>query len=393
MSSGAHQATIFPPRRARHYYVELSFLKPSSTQWPQIYLCVALTTMATLVVELSLTRIFSVVFYYHMAFLAISIAMFGLGVGGVFSYVVAGWKGPLYTKLGRLSAVNSLLVLLALAVILAQKDVLTNWNLALVYLTTALPFFVSGAIVSLAISETMERVDRVYFSDLAGAAGGCLLLIPLLNQFGGPSTVVAAAILFAVAAAVWHSMAASKTGRAGSVALALALVPLLGYNQRHPILDITHAKGQKIKDEIWSKWNSISRIAVKREDGRYTIFIDADASTAIANFDYAHLTAEEKHYLLEQGPALPYVVRPGAKTLIVGPGGGWDVSRALASGSRDITAVEINDIIATTVMRAKFAAESQGLYLRPDVHVYVEDGRSFVRRSTDRYQVLQEIGR
>ena len=47
--------------------------------WPQVYLCVALTTLATLLLELSLTRIFSVVFYYHFAFLAISIALFGLG--------------------------------------------------------------------------------------------------------------------------------------------------------------------------------------------------------------------------------------------------------------------------------------------------------------------------
>jgi len=347
--------------------------------------------MATLVVELSLTRIFSVVFYYHMAFLAISIAMFGLGVGGVFSYVVAAWKGSLYTWLGRLSALNSLLVLLALTVILAQKGILTNSDLALVYVTAALPFFVSGAIVSLAISATMDRVDRVYFADLAGAAAGCMLLIPSLNQFGGPSTVVAAAIVFAVAGAVWHSMAGSKSGRAGSVALALALVTLLTYNQRqrHPLLDVTYAKGQPIKDEIWSKWNSISRIAVKLEDGHHTIFIDADASTGIANFNYSLLTAEDKHHLLEEGPALPYAVRPAAKTLIIGPGGGWDVARALASGSRDITAVEINDIIATTVMRDKFAGLSQGLYLRPDVHVYVEDGRSFVRRSTSRYQVLQ----
>src|ERR1700742_3096913 len=96
-------------------------IKTASTQWPQIYLCVGLTTMATLLLELSLTRIFSVVFYYHMAFLAISIALFGMGAGGVFSYVVAAWKGPLYSKLGRLSAANSILVLLALTVILAQK--------------------------------------------------------------------------------------------------------------------------------------------------------------------------------------------------------------------------------------------------------------------------------
>src|ERR1039458_4022257 len=224
-------------RPVRHYYGGLASLKPSSTQWPQIYLCVALTTMATLVVELSLTRIFSVVFYYHMAFLAISIAMFGLGAGGVFSYVVANWKAPLYTKLGRLSALNSFLVLLSLTVILKRGGALTTWNLALIYFTTALPFFVSGTIVSLAVSETMERIDRVYFFDLLGAAGGCLLLIPLLNQFGGPCTVVSAAICFAVAAAIWHSMAGSVTGRAGSVALALGLVAFLTYNQWHPIID------------------------------------------------------------------------------------------------------------------------------------------------------------
>jgi spermidine synthase len=346
--------------------------------------------MATLLMELSLTRIFSVVFYYHLAFLAISIALFGLGAGGVFSYVVATWKAPLYTKLGRLSAVNSFLVLLALTVILAQGGSLTNWNLALIYFTTALPFFVSGTIVSLAVSETMERIDRVYFYDLLGAAGGCLLLIPLLNQFGGPCTVIAAAVCFAVAAAIWHSLAGSVTGRAGSVALALALVSFLTYNEKHPVIDIHYAKGHKLQNELWSKWNSISRIAVSRQpDGSGIIFIDADASTGIAYFDFDHLTPQQHRDLLEQGTALPYVVRPGAKALIIGPGGGWDVSRALASGSHDITAVEINDIIATTVMREKFAFMSGGLYLRPDVHVHVEDGRSFVRRSTDKFQVIQ----
>ena len=348
--------------------------------------------MATLLLELSLTRIFSVVFYYHMAFLAISIALFGLGAGGVFSYVVANWKGPLYAKLGRLSGVNSLLVLLSLTVILAQGESPSNWSLALIYFTTALPFFVSGTIVSLAVSENISRIDRVYFYDLLGAAGGCLLLVPLLNQFGGPCTVIAAAVCFAVAAAIWHSIAGSVGGRAGSVALALALVAFLTYNQRHPVptFDIRYAKGKKLQTETWSRWNSISRIGVQLgKDGGGMIFIDADASTGIANFDFDHLTPQEHRDLLEQGMALPYVIRPGAKTLVIGPGGGWDVSRALASGSHDITAVEINDIIATTVMRDKYASASQGLYLRPDVHVHVEDGRSFVRRSTDKFQVIQ----
>ncbi len=347
--------------------------------------------MGTLLLELSLTRIFSVVFYYHLAFLAISIALFGLGAGGVFSYVVAGWKTPLFTRLGRLSALNSLLVIVSLAIILAQKSDPTGWNIALIYFPTALPFFVSGTILSLAVSETIERVHRVYFFDLAGAAVGCLLLVPLLDLLGGLNTVMAAGVLFAVAAALWHSLDGSVSGRAGSVALALALVAFLTYNTSSKLLGIRYAKGQKLEAESFEKWNSFSRIAIapERGSGTPTIFIDADASTAIAHFDFDRLTPRERHDLLEQGPALPYAVRPGAKALIIGPGGGWDVARALASGSHDITAVEINPIIANTIMRERFPDLSGGLYLRPDVHLVVEDGRSFVRRTSGRYQVLQ----
>ena len=75
---------------------------PSKFHWPQLYLCVAMTTLATLLLELSLTRIFSVVFYYHFAFLAISIALFGLGAGGVFSYVVTGWRDTPISTAGLL---------------------------------------------------------------------------------------------------------------------------------------------------------------------------------------------------------------------------------------------------------------------------------------------------
>lgn len=366
-------------------------MKNSPALWPQVYLSVALTTSATLLLELSLTRIFSVVFYYHMAFLAISIALFGLGAGGVFSYVVAGWKAPLFTRLGRLSAANSILVVLALVVLLAQKTNPGTGAMALVYFSTAVPFFISGAIVSLAVSETIARVNRVYFFDLLGAAGGCLLLVPLLRGFGGVSTVLAAGIMFAAAAAIWHSMADSVRGRVGSVALALGLVAFLAYNQTHHTIDIRYAKNQALAVEMFQKWNDFSRIGLidRKSEGRYSIVIDADAATDIATFDLDHLTAAQHRDLMEQGQALPYVLRPGAKTLVIGPGGGYDVTRALATGSHDVTGVEINPIIAHTIMQERFPGLSHGLYLLPDVHIEIEDGRSFVRRSTSKYDVIQ----
>ena len=93
--------------------------------------------------------------------------------------------------------------------------------------------------------------------------------------------------------------------------------------------------------------------------------------------------------MLHEGPGFPYMLRPGAKTLVIGPGGGWDVARSLTGGSKDVTAVEINPIIARTIMQQRFADLSHRLYFRPEVHLFIEDGRSFVRRSPEKYQVLQ----
>jgi len=351
---------------------------------------VLLTTLATLLLELSLTRIFSVVFYYHFAFLAISIALFGLGVGGVFSYVVARWKPKLFNKLGVLALINAGAVVFSLVYLLSRRGELTHAALAGVYLACALPFLFAGAIVSLAVSETIERIDRVYFFDLLGAATGCLVLIPLLNSVGGPNTMLSAGVLFGVSSAIWFTLAGAPRRRILAVAVALSLTTLVILNMRTRWIDVRYAKGVELLGEQFSRWNSFSRIGLRpNENGHKTIYIDADASTGIASYNFDNITEAMRKDLLTQGPGLPFVVRPAAKTLIIGPGGGYDVARALSSGSKDVTGVEINPIIATTIMRERYPELSQRIYFRPEVRIFVEDGRSFIRRSSEKYQVLQ----
>lgn len=367
-----------------------------SVRWSQLYLALSFTTLATLVLELALTRIFSVVFYYHFAFLAISIALFGLGAGGVFSYVVAARTNDLYRSLGRLLLADSVSVVAALWFLLSRSGDLSYSTLALVYLAAAVPFFLAGAVVSLAIAEAIERVDRAYFFDLAGAAAGCLALIFLLNLLGGPNTLIAASAFYAVAAAVWFNQAGARNSRAVAVSLSLLLAALIVVNAKAHFLDIRSAKGHDLPPERFSAWNSFSRIGITRDNvswesgAAWAIIIDADAGTGISPFDWDRgLSDEDRARLLHQGPGFPYGLRPGAKTLIIGAGGGYDVARALASGSRDITAVEINPIIANTVMRGVMASDNHRIYSRPEVHLVVEDGRSFVRGSNEKYQVLQ----
>jgi hypothetical protein len=357
-------------------------------RWPQLYLGLSFTTLATLMLELTLTRIFSVVFYYHLVFLAISVALFGLGAGGVFSYVVAARRGNLFSKLGSMSLANGLVVVAALWFILSRSNDLGTGTLAAVYFVSALPFFFAGVVTSLAISEAIDRVDRAYFFDLAGAAAGCLVLIPFLDVFGGPNTMIAAAVFYGIAGAIWFNLAGSAGRRAAAVAMSLLLVGLMVVNFKSHLLDVRYAKGQRLPPERFVAWNSFSRVGVHYQ-GIWSIVIDADAATGIASFDWDHLSDADRFKLTHEGPGVPYLVRPGAKTLILGAGGGYDVARAFASGSRDITAVEINPIIARTIMRDKFVEESHGLYFRPEVHVVVEDGRSFVRRTPEKYQVLQ----
>jgi hypothetical protein len=360
--------------------------------WAAIYTGVALTTLATLVLELSLTRIFSVVFYYHFAFLAISIALFGLGAGGVFSYAVARWNGGTFSKLGSLAMANAAAVVLALAYIMSPLVRPGGMAVIAVYFISALPFFMAGSVVSLIISETIARVDRVYFFDLAGAAGGCLALIPMLNYFGGPNTVIGSAVIYSVAAAIWFNIAGSSFRRAAAVVAALCLAAFMVLNGALHILDIRWAKGRELPKEFFVRWNSFSRIGVAPEQGNPgvdLIYIDADASTGVPPYDWDHLDDRTRHNLLYDGPGIPYVLRPGAKTLVIGPGGGWDIARSFASGSKDITGVEINPIIANTILRQKYADLNHRLYFRPEVHIEVEDGRTFVRASAEKYDVIQ----
>ncbi len=358
--------------------------------WPQIYFGILATSLATLVLELALTRVFSVVYFYHFAFLAISIALFGLGAGGVFSYVVAGWRGSLFSKIGTLAALNAVAITGCLAFLLSRNAAMNTGELVAAYFVAAIPFLLSGTIVSLVIADTIRSVNRVYFFDLIGAAAGCAILVFLLNSLGGPNTILTAAVLFAVSAAIWFHLAHHSGGRVTAVLLGLFLVGLIALNAQKHIIDVKYAKGQRLQNEEFVRWNVFSRIALKRQaDGAQVIVIDGDANTYVAQLDIDHLSPTEKTDLATHGPSFPYALRPAAKTLVIGPGGGYDVARALASGSHDVTGVEINPIIAKEIMKKRYAYFSHNLYSRPDVHIAIEDGRSFVRRSKQHFQVLQ----
>ena len=92
---------------------------------------------------------------------------------------------------------------------------------------------------------------------------------------------------------------------------------------------------------------------------------------------------------MSAAPSLANVLRPHGEFAIIGPGGGVDVLRAVANGSPNVTGIEINPAIANDVMRGRYADFTYHLYELPQVHIHVQDGRSYVRNARENYDVVQ----
>ena len=355
-------------------------------------LAVALMSFSALLLELGLTRLFSVVLFYHFAFLAISIALLGLGAGAVFAFLQREWlERWSISQLGAtLCAVNAAIILLALEIVLhSSVSMHLDWGnfgrLTVLYLAAAVPFFVTGLLFSIVFARHPTRITQLYGADLLGGSLACLALVPLLNLIGGPNTILFAAVAVALAGVVWSNPRA----RWAPAFLALTLLALIAINFHGRLIDIVYAKGLKRITPLFAKWNALSRVEVDDQGWAKVIVIDADASTYLMNADPHHLDARYQRDLMSAVPALVNVLRPKGDYAIIGPGGGVDVQRAVANGSPSVTGIEINPIIANDIMRDRFADYAHHLYQIPEVHIHVSDGRSFIRNSRDKYDVVQ----
>jgi hypothetical protein len=230
-----------------------------------------------LMTEPALTRIFSVVIYYHFAFLAISIALFGLSASGVFAYI-AGRRLDRYTTSGLLAtqavvyAAATVIALFALVRLRVGLNY-TPQNLRLmltIYALAALPFFTGGLVITQAISRFASRINSVYAADLTGAAAGCLVLIPLLDRLGAPGVVLSAAAGALIAAVLFASAATWRRFATGGAVMMSALIA--GQASGVAVFDVTDTKGHTKDHILFSKWNSFSRIGVyERTHGDWSL--------------------------------------------------------------------------------------------------------------------------
>jgi hypothetical protein len=378
------------------------------------FTAIGLTAMATLMLELTLTRIFSVTMWYHFAFMAISLALFGLSVGAIYLYL---W--PKRFPAERLEPQSSAwmlafavtLPIIFAAIIRIPFDGGISWTsfrqLTVIYILAAIPFLLGGMAISLAFRHRSAWIDRVYFYDLVGAGIGCGLTLLLLNLLPAPEGVIVIAMIGALAALLYGWSYPRLRQMSGGVLGLLALLLLIDGPLGLGIFQINRVKGVNEvteRERVFEEWNSFSRIVGFRitneeiegwglsgDPNRPTVaeqvllLIDGDAATPVALFDGDPGAAA---YLLNDVTNLAYHLRQGARVLVIGPGGGRDVLAALASGQSQIDGVELNPLMVQAV-EEDFAYLSGNLYSLPNVNVTIDEGRNFIARADRTWDIIQ----
>ncbi len=366
-----------------------------------------LLSLATLLLELALTRVLSVSLWYHFGFLVISTALLGFGASGV--------TLALWTDLRERKDLDLALGICALA--FAVCVVFSFWTmqripfdpfsvavdhrqflyLPVYFLLVALPFFCAGLAISLLLTRGSKAINRLYGYDLLGAGAGCALIALVIPRFGGSGSVLLAAFIGALSAAcfAWSSRRVLATTAAFA---SLVLLAASFYGERVVPIHVSANKARRSIKSIYSAWNTMSLVQVSefpaegKDPAARMMFIDSGtAATGISDLrpDVRKVLAQHPDQV-EQLSTVAYVGKATPNILIIGSGGGDQVLAGLKGHASSITAVEINSII-NDIVANRMNDFWGNLYHQPEVHLITDEGRSFVRRSTEKYDAIISV--
>lgn len=249
-------------------------------------LALACVCVGLLAVEVCLTRVFSIVLWYHFGFLAVSTALLGFAASGVYLAL----KPPLEAAadagraVDRANACSAGFAALAVVVSLwlvtqTTFDVYTIVQdrtvgvLIAFVLWITIPFFFLGLVISRVLSAFPDRVGSLYGADLIGSALGCGAAVWVLSE-----NVSAQHVILLGAAMIGLGGVVFARGQLGATAIAglgllvpLAFVfkgapeaafPLLSPKSK-PLYRVEHL-AQEMKDRELPNW---IRGAVHLKDG------------------------------------------------------------------------------------------------------------------------------
>ncbi len=265
-------------------------------------------------------------------------------------------------------------------------------RLPLYFVAPLVPFFLAGMALAMVFDLCRDRAGSLYFADLVGASIGALGVTFLLQRVGGETAILIAALAPCAAAACLSGHRVIRgVAAVGAAVVVLATASGAGVSvfqiAPSPLKAMRRQMDELPAARVAQRgWNAYSRIdAVEGFASPYLarLYIDSDAWTSILEWDGRLDSVGDMKTWYR---ARPFSLFTNPHTLVIGPGGGSDVLVALASGSRKVTAVELNPLMLQFVRH--YGARAGNLYDRQDVEVIQSEGRNFVSRTADRFDVI-----
>ena len=376
------------------------------------YLGIFLIAFGTLALEVTLTRLLSVTTWYHMAFFAVSVAMLGMTGGATTVYLKPDWfEGERLREttakacLGYSLVVPLTLLVLCVTPVKMHGSAMGYYALFMITLASMLPFYFSGMAITAVLTKYRLPIGKLYASDLIGASLGCLLVLGGLEVVDAPSLILICGSIGVPAALCFLGRKPQGGLRTRSAWVLGILAVLVIVNTLTPYgIKPLVARGDLVDyDELLlEKWNSFSRVMVKKvshsrpqywgpsplapDDEKlyqHLMNIDGQASTTLRRFE----TLDDIEHLRYDVTNVAYYLRSGGGAFIVGAGGGRDLQSAIVFGHEAITGVDINPIFIDLLERE--FRDFAGIAGREGVELVVDDARSYLSRTQERYAIIQ----
>lgn len=376
-----------------------------------------LIALTSLMVELSLVRVFDVIWHSNMAYMIITMVMFCFGLSGVFLSLWPVENGP---RLRRTLCLLSVVYALSLALLLpALNNIPIDFHsfhdhpattvawFMLMYFCISLPFFVAGCILTVIFSGYANSIQKLYFWDLVGAAAGCVILIPFLPIIGPGGLMLAGAgmVFFAAALFLEKSFAAKALVVIGC---AFLLLPFGRYFLADSSLDqyfeFKHHIGKrgvmaaikKGKREVVN-WDPISKIdIIDKGHSKHVAYDGGTQSSFIYPFsgDYEALRESLPKSTPKnfggQNVYVSHYIKEGThpNVLVIGSAAGQETKAALTFGASHVDAVELVGFVIHAG-KELYNEYNGNIFNHPNVTTHVAEGRSFLRSSEKTYDIIQ----
>ncbi len=386
-----------------------------------IYPVLLFISAATLAFQVVLTRLFALAQGHHLAFMAVSLALLGIGASGAYLSL----RPPTPASLGRTLTGGAALFAATIpasylavnylpfdAYRLALEPSQFLW-LGLYYLALTIPFFFGGLITGATFTVHPKKTGQLYAANLLGSALGPLLALIALAAVGGPGAMFLCALLGWLAVVICRVKDLNfGTGLPATIyTLRLILygtttILLLYFTLRPPALfevrltpykSLAQALLYPGSQVVFGQWNAFSRVDIIRSDSIHSapglsftypgalppqlgLTVDGDNLAPITRPTQTTFT----HYL---PLALAFELRPKADILILEPGGGLAVLTALQHEVKTITVVQHNHTVSQA-MQQQFADFNGQIYRDPRVTLVTDEPRSFLRRTGQQFDLI-----